>query len=160
MIVGRQGGSLIYLAARFSDSGVQLVVLIPHEPFVVHPNTIENFPTECPERNRVNKSFFATRSKLGITHTKGATQNCHNKAGTEIIAIYHRFDWSSDHICSSFVQPKDTVFDEVGWINRVGASDNDDIPGCRLNSQVHTKWRRLRWVIQEMNRNSSFFIKR
>src|SRR5258708_37252178 len=83
MIVSRQRRCEIDLTTCFSDPGVKLVILIPDQLFVVHPDAIKNLPSKRPERNGVNKSLLTARSKLRIANTKGTNQDGLAKPTTE-----------------------------------------------------------------------------
>src|SRR5258707_5524735 len=89
MIVSRQRRCEVDSSTCFSDPGVKLVILIPDQLFVVHPDAIKNFPSKRPERNGVNKSLLTARSKLRIANTKRTTPDGRDKPSTETFVCRH-----------------------------------------------------------------------
>jgi hypothetical protein len=78
-----QGARKIDLASGFSYPGVEFIVLIPDELFVIQAHAVEKLSAKCSERDRVNKSFFVASAVMGIADSKGAAQNRSNESGTQ-----------------------------------------------------------------------------
>ena len=92
------------MSAAVADARVQLAVLGANEAFVIHAAMVKDFFSVCSIGDRINPTFFQSRTERGIADTERAAQNRGDDSGRKSAAACRRQQRAAHDIGSGLIQ--------------------------------------------------------
>src|SRR5215467_2706248 len=101
------------LPAGFADPGVEFVVLVTNQFFIVQTDSRKYFPAKGTERNRVHEAFRLASAKLRVADSERIAQNGRYEAGAEAVVGRGGDPRASNIVGTGLIEACHTVFGVV-----------------------------------------------